>query len=66
MLTLLALACPPAAVLVVDGPRHARLTLARTLLLYLPGARDALAAVERYSVAKRYQPVLERLSAADH
>jgi uncharacterized membrane protein YqaE (UPF0057 family) len=63
MLTLLAVACPPAAVLVVDGPRHARQTLLRTLMLYVPGVRDALATVERYTVARQYQPVLERMTA---
>ena len=31
-------------------------------MLYVPGVRDALATVERYTVARQYQPVLERMT----
>jgi uncharacterized membrane protein YqaE (UPF0057 family) len=62
MLSLLAVVCPPLAVLAAErsGSRAAA-NLGLTLLLYVPGLLDALAVVERRAVGKRYESVMRVL-----
>jgi len=56
VLTLLAILCPPLAVLATGHHRKAAVNLGLTTLLYVPGVVHALNAVDQYNV--------ERLSAA--
>jgi len=62
MLSLLAVVCPPLAVLATErsGSRVAT-NLGLTLLLYFPGLFHALAAVERHNVGRRYESVMRVL-----
>jgi uncharacterized membrane protein YqaE (UPF0057 family) len=62
MLPVLAVFCPPVAVLLADRPSRAGLNLGLTLLLYVPGLLHALATVDRYEVNRRNQTVM-RLAA---
>lgn len=55
MFALLAVVCPPLAVLLTAGPADAAKNTGLTLLLYFPGMLHARAAVERYTVARRYE-----------
>lgn len=62
MLSLLAIVCPPLAVLATEkrGSRVAA-NVGLTMLLYVPGVLNALAAVERHSVGRRYESVMRVL-----
>ncbi|HET6575875.1 MAG TPA: YqaE/Pmp3 family membrane protein [Fimbriiglobus sp.] len=62
MLSLLAVLCPPLAVLVVSRPSQAALNVGLTALLYLPGLIHALAVVDRYQVDRRNEALLKAVS----
>jgi uncharacterized membrane protein YqaE (UPF0057 family) len=62
MLSLLAVVCPPLAVLAAEGKgSRVAANLGLTLLLYVPGMLHALAAVERHNVGRRYESVMRVL-----
>jgi uncharacterized membrane protein YqaE (UPF0057 family) len=62
MLFILAIICPPLAVLIAEkSGLRAATTLGLTLLLYFPGLIHALGAVERRSVGRRYESVMRVL-----
>jgi uncharacterized membrane protein YqaE (UPF0057 family) len=65
MLNLLALVCPPLAVLLAGRSSEAIVNVGLTLLLYFPGARHALAIVDRYETEQRNATLL-RLIARCH
>jgi uncharacterized membrane protein YqaE (UPF0057 family) len=58
MLSLLAVVCPPLAVLVAAGRRPAASNLGLTLLLYAPGMVHALAVVDRYHTNQRNETLM--------
>jgi uncharacterized membrane protein YqaE (UPF0057 family) len=62
MLSLLAILCPPLAVLVAErsGLRTAT-NLGLTLLLYFPGLFHALSTIERRDLGRRYETVMRVL-----
>jgi uncharacterized membrane protein YqaE (UPF0057 family) len=53
MLYLLAVLCPPAAVLFTGKPGQAAANVGLTLLLYFPGLAHALSVVGQYRVQRR-------------
>ncbi len=61
MLPLLAVVCPPLAVLFTESPSRAVANLGLTLLLYVPGLLHALRSVERHTVERRYASVMRAL-----
>jgi uncharacterized membrane protein YqaE (UPF0057 family) len=65
MLAILAVLCPPLAVLLTATPAQAARNFGLTLLFYLPGALHARAAVEQYRVHRRYAVLLRALDARD-
>ena len=62
MLSLLAVVCPPLAVLLAAGRSRAALNTGLTLLLYAPGLVHALAVVDRYHTDRRNETLM-RLAA---
>jgi uncharacterized membrane protein YqaE (UPF0057 family) len=62
MLPVLAVVCPPVAVLAVRPPAHAALNALLTLCFYLPGAAHALAAVAAYRTERRNAALLEAVA----
>jgi uncharacterized membrane protein YqaE (UPF0057 family) len=64
MLTLLAIICPPLAVLATGNRSGAVENLGRTMLLYLPGLFHALDEVERYTTIRQYDAVMRVLERA--
>jgi uncharacterized membrane protein YqaE (UPF0057 family) len=62
MLPLLAVFCPPLAVLLTSTPSRALGNLGLTLLFYVPGVLDGLRVVDRYTVNRRYEAVMRALS----
>jgi uncharacterized membrane protein YqaE (UPF0057 family) len=62
MLSLLAVLCPPLAVLAVGRPSQVAVNLGLTALLYLPGLIHALAAVDRYQIGRRNEALLKAVS----
>jgi uncharacterized membrane protein YqaE (UPF0057 family) len=62
MLLLLAVLCPPLAVLAVGRPSRAAVNLGLTSLLYFPGLVHALAAVDHYQTGQRNEALLEAVS----
>jgi uncharacterized membrane protein YqaE (UPF0057 family) len=62
MLSLLAILCPPLAVLVAErsGSRTAT-NIGLTLLLYFPGLIHAFSTIERRDVGRRYESVMRVL-----
>jgi uncharacterized membrane protein YqaE (UPF0057 family) len=62
MFYLLAVLCPPAAVLAVGRPSQAALNLGLTTLLYVPGLVHALGAVDRYNVERRNEALLRAVA----
>lgn len=61
MLTLLALVCPPLAVLATETPARAAANLGLTLCMFVPGVVHALAVVERHTLSRRYDAVMRAL-----
>ena len=62
MLALLAVVCPPLAVLLAAGPSRAATNLGLTLLLVVPGVIHALNVVDRQRTDRR-NATLMRLAA---
>jgi uncharacterized membrane protein YqaE (UPF0057 family) len=58
VLTLLAVACPPLAVLLAGRPSQAAANVGLTALLYIPGLRHALAVVEKHETDRRNAALL--------
>jgi len=58
MLNLLAIVCPPLAVLATGSTNLAATNLGLTLLFYVPGMLHARAIVEKHSVEQRYNSVM--------
>jgi uncharacterized membrane protein YqaE (UPF0057 family) len=66
MRSLLAVLCPPLAVLASGTPSQAAANAGLTLLLFVPGVLHALSVVDRYNVERQYESVfraLERVAA---
>jgi uncharacterized membrane protein YqaE (UPF0057 family) len=61
MLNLLAVVCPPLAVLATGTPGRAATNLALTLLLYVPGVLHARSVVEQTNLERRYNSVMLEL-----
>lgn len=61
MLTVLAVVCPPLAVLATGSRSGAAANLGLTMLLYVPGLLHALAAVDRHTTERRYESVMRAL-----
>ncbi|MFO0803895.1 MAG: YqaE/Pmp3 family membrane protein [Gemmataceae bacterium] len=66
MLPLLAVVCPPAAVLASGSRSQALKNAALTMLLFVPGVIHALGVVERRTVERQYASVfaaMDRMAA---
>ena len=61
MLSLLAIVCPPLAVLATGTPTLAVTNLGLTLLLYVPGVLHARSVVEQSVLERRYNSVMQAL-----
>jgi uncharacterized membrane protein YqaE (UPF0057 family) len=61
MLNVLAVVCPPLAVLATGTPARAAANLGLTLLLYVPGVLHARSVVEQRSLERRYDAVMQAL-----
>ena len=57
MLSLLAIVCPPLAVLAIGTRSQVARNTALTLLLFIPGVIHALGIVERKQVERQYESV---------
>ena len=64
MLKLLAVICPPLAVVVAGNRSGVVLNFGLTLLLYFPGMIHALAEVDRYTTVRQYESVMRALELA--
>jgi len=61
MLSLLAVICPPLAVLATGTRSQAAKNAALTLLLFIPGVIHALGVVERRTVERQYAAVFQAM-----
>ena len=61
MYAVLAILCPPLAVLLTAGPSGAVKNVGLTMLFYVPGVLHARAAVERYTAARRYEALMRAM-----
>ncbi|HJZ55363.1 MAG TPA: YqaE/Pmp3 family membrane protein [Gemmataceae bacterium] len=61
MLSLLAVVCPPLAVLATGNRSKVAANLGLTLLLYVPGLLHALSEVDRYTTCRKYDAVMRAL-----
>ncbi len=61
MLTLLAILCPPLAVLATGNASSVATNLRLTMLLFVPGVLHALSEVEKHTLSRRYQSVIIEL-----
>jgi uncharacterized membrane protein YqaE (UPF0057 family) len=61
MLAIVGILCPPLAVLLTSPPSHAIKNVGLTLLFYVPGVLHARAAVEQYTVKRRYATLMQLL-----
>ena len=61
MLVLLAILCPPVAVLLTAPPSQAAKNFGLTLLFYVPGVLHARAAVDRYHAHRQYNSLVRLL-----
>ena len=61
MRSLLALVCPPAAVLTTGTRTDFAANAALTLLFFLPGVVHALGVVDRYTTARQYDSVMRAM-----
>jgi uncharacterized membrane protein YqaE (UPF0057 family) len=61
MLALLAIVCPPLAVLATDSRSRAAANLGLTLMGYFPGMFHAWGTVEKHSIERRYEMVMRAL-----
>lgn len=64
MRSLLALVCPPLAVLGAGSRAQAAANAGLTLLLYVPGVVHALNVVDRAATARRYDAVMRAMERA--
>ena len=62
MLAMLAVICPPLAVLAAGRPSQAAANLGLTLLLYVPGLVHALAVVDHHNTERRNEALLRALA----
>jgi uncharacterized membrane protein YqaE (UPF0057 family) len=62
VLTLLAVVCPPLAVLLAGRSPQAAANLGLTLLVFLPGVRHALAVVDEYETDRRNAALLRAVA----
>jgi uncharacterized membrane protein YqaE (UPF0057 family) len=62
MFTILAIVCPPLAVLATSTPSRAAGNLGLTLMGFVPGVVHALRTVDQHSVEKRYASVMRALA----
>jgi uncharacterized membrane protein YqaE (UPF0057 family) len=58
MLTVLAVLCPPAAVIAIGKPSQGVLNLGLTLLLYFPGLLHALVIIGQYKTHQRNETLM--------
>lgn len=61
MLSILAVVCPPLAVLATGKPSQTVANLGLTVLGYYPGVRHALSVVDRHTVSRRYESVMRAM-----
>ena len=61
MLNLLAVICPPLAVLATGNPGRAATNLGLTLLLYVPGMLHARSVVGQRNLERRYASVMQAM-----
>lgn len=61
MFALLAVVCPPLAVLATGKPGRAATNLGLTLLFYVPGVIHALAVVGQRRIERQYEAVMRRM-----
>jgi uncharacterized membrane protein YqaE (UPF0057 family) len=66
MLKLLAIACPPLAVLATGSMSLAVKNLGLTLLFYVPGLIHARSIVEKHDIEQRYNSVMAALERRRH
>ncbi len=64
MRMLIAVICPPLAVLLTGNRSGAVVNAGLTLLFYVPGLLHALAEVDRHSTVQRYEAVMQALDRA--
>jgi uncharacterized membrane protein YqaE (UPF0057 family) len=62
MRTLLAVLCPPAAVLLLGKPAQGATNLFLTTLLYVPGMIHALSVVSQYETDRRNETLMRLVS----
>jgi uncharacterized membrane protein YqaE (UPF0057 family) len=62
MRSLLAIVCPPLAVLTTGSRSQVLANAGLTLLFYVPGVIHALGVVERYNVERRYEAVFRAMT----
>ncbi len=62
MLSVLAVVCPPLAVLAAGRPAQAAANVGLTLLLYVPGLLHALAVVDRHNVERRNEALMQAVA----
>jgi uncharacterized membrane protein YqaE (UPF0057 family) len=61
MLNVLAIVCPPLAVLATGSKSSAATNLGLTMLLYVPGMLHARSVVEKRNIEQRYNSVMEAM-----
>jgi len=64
MRSVLAVVCPPLAVLTSGTPSQAARNAGLTLLFYVPGVLHALGVVEKYTVERKYESVFRAMGMA--
>jgi uncharacterized membrane protein YqaE (UPF0057 family) len=62
MLYLLAIVCPPAAVMIAGKPSQAAVNLGLTLLFYFPGLLHALYLVSQHNIRQRNETLVRLVS----
>jgi uncharacterized membrane protein YqaE (UPF0057 family) len=66
MLKLLAIVCPPLAVLATGSVSSAAKNTGLTLLFYVPGVIHARSVVEKHDIEQRYNSVMTALERRRH
>jgi uncharacterized membrane protein YqaE (UPF0057 family) len=65
MLSLLAVVCPPLAVLATGSRSCAVANLGLTLMGFVPGVVHALGAVDQHTISRRYASVMRAMERRD-
>ncbi len=65
MLFLVAVLCPPAAVMFLGKPSQGAVNLGLTLMLYFPGLLHALSIVSQYKIQQRNETLMRLVSLYD-